>query len=146
MPDKLTIHIKVDDANRTVSQFAVSEKGQVTFYNDANALATVKFDGASPLCQGNTPKNPIEIPGGANRKFQVCNDTANLQFKYTATVDNAQPEDPILIIESVSIGGGSVSNPIIWVEMAPGIVIGLVLGAIAGYLIARRRAAQNRPR
>jgi hypothetical protein len=144
MADKLTIRIKVDDTtNQTVSRFAVDEKGQVTIYNDASAGLKVEFDDASPLCQGNTPKNPIEIDAGKDDKFQVCNDSGGLEFKYTATVDGAAEEDPILIIERAGSGGGNVTNPIVWVEMVLPVLAGLLAGVVAGYLIAMRRRMRS---
>ena len=142
MADKLTVRIKVDDTtNQTVSRFAVDEKGQVEIYNDASANLTVKFTGASPLCQGNNPQNPISIPGGADKKFQVCNDTGGLEFKYTATVDGAAAEDPIFIIERVGDdNGGNVPNPIFWVEMLPWVGGAFIAGAAFAYLLMRRRS------
>ena len=144
MADKLTIRIDVDDAtNQTVSRFAVDEKGQVTIYNDASAALNVKFNGASPLCQGNTPQNPIDIAAGSDQKFQVCNDTGGLAFKYTATVAGAAEEDPILIIERAGSGGGSVTNPIVWVEMLPWVIAAFLAGAFGAYFVMRRRTMQK---
>lgn len=151
MPDKMTIRIRVekidDTTNQTVSTFAIDEKGHVTFRNDAAALATVEFEAGSPFCQGGQTEGPkFTIDPGKESPHKICKDIAGKEFKYTATVDGALPEDPILIIERASSGGGgSTTNPIFIIEMLPGLVVGLLIGAVAGFFLARRRAAQNRP-
>ena len=98
MAEKLNIHITVQN-NQTVSQFRVHENGQVIFHNDAGAKLKVEFSDPSALCKGGTAKAFIEIDPGKKETLQVCSGTTMKSLKYTATVANALPEDPILIIE-----------------------------------------------
>jgi hypothetical protein len=131
MPDKITVKIGVDAANQTVSKFAIDEGGHVTFQNDATAAATVTFADPSPLCQGSSAVGSVSLGAGESKKFKICDGTSGQQYKYTATVAGAAPEDPIFIIERKS--GIPTSESL----LAAG--TGLLVGLVAGYLIARRR-------
>jgi len=140
MPDKMTIRIKVNDANQTVSRFAVDDKGQVTLYNDASADVNVKFDGVSPLCTGNDPQESIDILAGKHEVYKVCDGSGGQEFKYTAVVAGADPEDPIIFVERVlTPGGGVFTNPIFFVEVVGGITAAAIVGGFIGYRIAKRR-------
>ncbi len=140
MPDKMTISIKVDNANQTYSRFVIDEKGQVSFRNDATNLANILFEDPSPFCQGSNPEPlSFDIGSGQTSTHKVCKDFGDREFKYTATVVGALPEDPILFVERAGGGGGSSTNPIIWVEMVPSLLVGMLLGAFAGYWLAKRR-------
>ena len=144
MADKLTIRINVDATNnQTVSGFAVTDNGHITFHNDAGATANVKFNGASPLCLGNNPQMSVDIDAGGQQPFKVCDGAGGLQYKYTATVAGAGPEDPILIIERSSSGGGSSTNPIFIIEMVPWIIGSFIFGAVAAYFVMKRRTTSK---
>jgi hypothetical protein len=134
MADKLTIRITVEGDNQTVSKFVAPDKGKIAFHNDSGTKAEVKFEGASPVCVGNDPQPILIIESMQQKEFKVCNNTTGNSYKYTATVDGALPEDPILIIERA---------PIIWVEMAGPVLFGLACGVVAGYLIAMRRKMRS---
>jgi hypothetical protein len=134
MADKLTVLITVEGNNQTVSKFVAPEKGKIAFRNDAGAVAEVRFEGGSPVCIGNDPQPIFIIESGKQKEFKVCNNTTGNSYKYTATVENSLPEDPILIIERA---------PIMWVEMAGPVLGGLAVGLIAGYLIANRRRMRS---
>lgn len=136
MAEKLNIHIAVQN-NQTVSQFLLHENGQVIFHNDAGAKLKVEFSDPNALCKGGTAKASIDVDPGKKENLNVCNGTTMTSVKYTATVENALPEDPILIIERSPINIFE-SNYL----LAAG---GLLLGLIAGYLIARRLMSRNRP-
>lgn len=131
MPDKITVKINVDAANQTVSKFAIEEGGHVTFQNDASAVAKVTFKDVNPLCKGNSPDPTIELDPGDRISYKFCKGTDGQQFKYTATVDGAASEDPIFIIEKKSAATLDIAT-------ATALGIGIVVGAIAGYLIAKR--------
>lgn len=147
MADKLTVKIDVvptGDPNvpQTVSKFVVLENAQVTFINAATAQARVEFEGDGPLCQGSQKANPILIDAGKEQKLKVC--VAGGQFKYRATVDGALTEDPILIVERLSIQPGTDKKPIFIIEGIPMMVIGGLLGILVGYLISRRLLTRSR--
>jgi hypothetical protein len=85
---------------KTVSKFVVVQGDHVTFINKGSADAEVNFPSGSPLCTGNSPPtvNPILLPLTDPQKLlKVCVNGG--EFKYTATVTGALPEDPILIVE-----------------------------------------------
>jgi hypothetical protein len=144
MANQLTIHIKtekVDDTTyQTVSTFAIEEKGQVSFVNKADKTANIEFASTSPFCQGNNgePLSFDVLPGQVS-PHKVCKDIADQEFKYTATVLDALPEDPILIIERAPYGGSNETNPIIWVEMLPWVGGAFIAGAAIAYFLMRRR-------
>jgi hypothetical protein len=131
MPDKITVRINVDQANQTVSKFAIDEGGHVTFRNDATAAATVTFADPSPLCQASTAVGSVSLGAGESKKFRICDGTSGQQYKYTATVAGAASEDPIFIIERKSTIPST--------ESLLAVGTGLLVGLVAGYLIARRR-------
>lgn len=144
MANQLTIRIKtekVDDTTyQTVSTFAIEEKGQVSFVNKADKTANVTFADTSPFCQGSNREPPsFDVLPGQTSPHKVCKDIADQEFKYTATVLDALPEDPILIIERAPYDGGNETNPIVWVDMIAPVLGGLVVGVVAGYLVAMGR-------
>ena len=152
MPDKMTIRINViptadpnDDpsAMQTVSKFSIDEKGHVTFQNDAANAANVRFDGESPLCQGGNKVQTFDISPGGTVKHQVCNGAGGSEFKYTAVVTNAAEEDPILIVERSLTDPGLDKKPIFFPEGIPMMLIGALLGAVIGYLVAKRLLTRN---
>jgi len=134
MAEKLTVRITVEDNNQTVSKFVAADKGKIAFHNDSGADAEVRFEGESPVCVGNDPQPIFIIESGKQKEFKVCSNTTGNSYKYTATVEGALPEDPILIIERA---------PIIWVEMAGPVLVGLAVGVVAGYLIAACRGKRS---
>jgi hypothetical protein len=147
MADKLTVKIDVvptGDPNvpQTVSKFVVLENAQVTFINAATAQARVEFEGNGPLCMGSQKQNPVVIDPGQEQKLKVC--VADGQFKYQATVDGALTEDPILIVERLSLQPGTEKKPIFIVEGIPMLVIGGLLGILVGYLISKRLLTRSR--
>ena len=145
MPDKMTIRIrveKIDDTTyQTVSTFAIDEKGHVSFINKANKVANVKFKEKSPFCQGNDNREDpsFDIQPGATSVHKVCKDIAESEFKYTATVLDALPEDPILIVEKAVYGGGNSANSIVWGAMLPWVIAAFIAGAVGAYFVMRRR-------
>jgi hypothetical protein len=136
MAEKLNIHVAVEN-NQTVSKFVVHENGQVIFRNDASAKLKVEFSDPAALCKGGTAKAFIDVDPGMKENLKVCNGTTMTSLKYTATVENALPEDPILIIERDPINIFESS----FLVAAGGLVVGLV----AGYLIARQLKTRHRP-
>lgn len=145
MAEKLDIHVVVMDG-QTVSLFAVIEvDGKVVFHNDANDELTVEFD-QPLLCKGNdVPETSIVVAAGKKDTLKACPGAVGKQLKYTATVKDALPEDPIVIFESKK--PGPEKGPINIFESKEFWGIGgLLIGLIAGYLIARRMMARDRPR
>jgi hypothetical protein len=141
MANKLDIRVNVEGDNQTVSKFAAFEGGHVVFHNDAAAELTVSFAGTSPLCQGSNPQLSITVGAGMEKQMKVCTGVADQSFKYTATVAGATPEDPILIFDK---------KPILIYD-SPGTIAavagsaGLLLGLLAGYLIAKRMMTRSGP-
>src|ERR1700741_4986491 len=127
MPDKMTIRFNVENGN-TVSKFAVNEKGQITFANDADAGLTVEFKNGSPICQGNQPVTNFPVDKHSSKMYQVCDKIAGSSYKYTATVAGANQEDPIVIIERSGWLGSIASNPgaALGVGVALGIAVTLI--------------------
>lgn len=144
MADKLTVRITVEGDNQTVSKFVAPDKGKISFHNDSSTNAEVKFEGASPVCVGNNPQPIFIIEANQQKDFKVCINTAGNSYKYTATVDGALPEDPILFVERVPSGGGSILNPIFWVENAGPIGVGIIIGAAGAVLALRLLGFFNR--
>jgi hypothetical protein len=125
MAEKLNIHVAVQN-NQTVSKFVVPEYGKVIFHNDASAKLTVEFDEPAALCKGGNPQASIDVDPGNKENLKVCSGTTITSLKYTATVENALPEDPILIIESSSIIGSTMFA--VGATAAVALVAGYVLG------------------
>jgi len=146
MAEKLDIHVVVIDG-QTVSTFSVVEGGHVWFHNDAAANLSITFEPSVQLCDDPTkePPDPILVDPGKIGKWKVCDGAGGKQFKYTATVENTNPEDPIVIFEGKKLAPDK--GPINIFEKAEYWGIGgLLIGLIAGYLIARRMMARDRPR
>jgi hypothetical protein len=140
MADKLDIRVNVEGNNQTVSKFAAAENGHVTFYNDAGAKLTISFGNASPLCQGSTPQLTFDVAAGQHKQLKVCNGVEGDTFKYTATVAGATPEDPPIILGKPIIIYDKIVDP---VALAVG-GTGLLIGLLAGYLIARRMMPRSK--
>lgn len=145
MADKLTIRVRVidleDGQEQTVSQFVIDDKAQVTFENAADKQLSVSIKDAteqdSPLCQGNTPAPSFQVDAGDSKKLMVCDDTEWTEFKYTATVEDALPEDPIVIIEKSKAALNLVSAIVV------GFLVGAVLAVVIMKLWTRKAPAQG---
>ncbi|MEX2149479.1 MAG: hypothetical protein WD793_04660 [Steroidobacteraceae bacterium] len=103
-PDRLSINVTVI-GGQTVSKFVVRERGRVTFYNKGERELTLLFknekqEKESPFCHGSKPEdNPIRIDAGDDEKLTICPGMARKWFKYTAGIDGAAEEDPIIWVE-----------------------------------------------
>ena len=112
-PDRLTIYVTVEDdgvKGRTVSKLVVQERGRVTFHNKSDGKGDLtllfrneKKEMESPFCEadGNGPreKNPYSpIESGASKELTFCRGLKG-QFKYEATIGEANAEDPIFFVE-----------------------------------------------
>ena len=104
--------------------------------------ALVEFASPSPVCKGSQPVSSIPLTPGQEEKLKVCVEAG--EFKYTATVDGALAEDPIFIVEKKVVQPGTDTKPIFFPEGIPMLVIGGLLGALIGYLVARRLLARSR--
>lgn len=113
MPNSLEIRFGVNDQNETVSKFVVAEGGQVFLHGPKDAKVDVTFREASPLCIGNQPQTSISVTAGDWAQYTVCPGTASQSFKYTATVDGAQPEDPYILVQGTPETGVVETNPAI---------------------------------
>lgn len=111
----LRIYVNVTtDGTATYSGFGVGDDKHVFFYNNhaTDTLTVVIKDAtaqSSPLCENNSkgPKvTAFPVDHGQFEKFAVCEDFTGASFKYTATIGNAAPEDPIVIVEKSGIIGG----------------------------------------
>ena len=103
-PDRLSINVTVI-GDQTVSKFVVSERGRVTFYNKGERELTLLFKNEkegeeSPFCHGSNPEgNPIRIKAGDDKMLTFCRGMARRWFKYTAQIEGAAEEDPIIWVE-----------------------------------------------
>lgn len=153
MPSNLMIHVGVDGNNHTVSKFAVAESGYVALQNDASAKLNVTFPETSPLCLGTERQISIDLSAGELKNYQVCAGAAGQSFKYTATVDGAQPEDPYILVAGLVVTPEFTlieTNPAIKFErlltgenlfmLAAGILLGIGLTLLLG------GSGRNRPR
>ncbi len=140
MAKNLDIRVNVEGDNQTLSKFAAAQNGHVIFHNDAAANLTISFGNASPLCQGNTPQQTFDVGAGQQKKLKVCNGVEGETFKYTATVAGATPEDPPIILGKPIIIYDEIVEP---VALAAG-AVGVLIGLLAGYLIARRMMPRSK--
>lgn len=152
MSSKLMIHIGVN-GNQTVSRFVVAESGYVVLKNDASAKLNVTFPETSPLCLGGQSQASIDLNAAEARQYQVCPGAAGLSFKYRATVTGAQPEDPYILVQGLSITPELRSietNPAIKFERLLGgenlfmLAAGILLGI--GLSVLFSRSGRDRPR
>jgi hypothetical protein len=147
MADKISVHIATVPGSdpgslQTVSKFVLYPNAQVTFHNKATANAVVEFAEPSPVCKGGQSISSIPLIPGQEEKLKICVEAG--EFKYTATVDGAVAEDPIFIVERSSVQPGTDKKPIFFPEGIPMLVIGGLLGALIGYLVARRLLTRSR--
>ena len=143
MSGNLDIHVIVKDG-QTVSTFALFEGGQMFFHNDADKDLSVTFVAAQDLCDdpGDAPQ-PMTIQPDKKDHWKVCDGAAAKELKYTAVVQDALPEDPIVIFES-----RPKKSPINIFESLDPVSFGggLIIGLVVSYLIARRMLMRDRPR
>jgi hypothetical protein len=135
---KVFVEKNADGNDQTVSKFMVWDSGHVIFYNQAAKSLNVTFPNGSPLCQGNTPVPSFDVDPGKEKQHKVCPGVTAQDYKYTATVKDALPEDPIIIFERKPI--------IIYESVALTASAALLVGLFLGYLLARRMTkVRDRP-
>lgn len=144
---QLEIYITEAGGN-TVSQYYVTKTQHVTFYNEAEKIATIVVKdpvGTDVLCEKNNGTNPqstfpVPAKNAAGKlgevKMFICPGYAGKTFKYSAQIEGTNKEDPIIIIGKDSKGPSIVANVPILVT---GFIAGVVLTLIAQRLFMRRR-------
>jgi hypothetical protein len=154
-PNKLTIRIATEGTapdEQTVSHFVVAPKDHVSFTNSAKADATVDFGSATPICKPNqTEVFIVELGPGDTEPYRVCDD-AEGKFKYTATVVDADPEDPIVVVDRALIVQDPPGiNPIVVVdkrtpgEDAMSAAAGFLFGVAVAWLVFSRFRREGPP-
>ena len=102
---KLDLHIVARGNPLKTCTLTRKEKDneKVVFHNDSAALLTITIDRLDVLIDssGNLlTNNTFTVAAGGHKTFKIHDDCPPAtELKYTATVANAQPEDPIIIIE-----------------------------------------------
>ena len=142
---QLEIYITVE-GNNTVSQYYVSKTKHVTFYNEADKVATIKVKdpvGVDVLCDKNgvvsnefpvPAKDSNGDPGSVER--HICKGYEGKTFKYSAQVEDTNMEDPIIIIGRDKAGPGPTYN---LVDLGLGLLAGIVLTLVAQRLFRKQR-------
>ncbi len=141
------LHIYVDEMDgKTVSKFGKTENlGKIVFHNQHSSKSlTVTIQGepgaGNALCQGSTEFPAFTIASNASEKkmaFKVCDSYTGDSFEYTATLDGAVLEDPIIIIERSGWFGGEIAA-------ALGIgVVGIAIGALTTRWMKSRAPART---
>jgi len=129
------LNIFVNEKNgQTVSKFGKAKDSEkIVFHNQhPTQTLTVTVVGETPaagvpLCEGpgqNTVSS-FTVAAAGQQAYKICNAYLADTFKYTATIQGATPEDPIIIIERKRL----LDNPIVLVAAgaAAGVVAGVVI-------------------
>ena len=135
---QLEIYITAE-GNNTVSQYYVSKTKHVTFYNQADKVATIVVKdpvGLDVLCANPNSNPQVTFPVPAKDaqgnpghvKMFICKNYAGKTFKYSAQIDGLNIEDPIIIIGKDSLIPGPTFNLI---DMSLGLLGGIVLTLVA---------------
>ena len=100
---RLNIHVN-DDCGKTVSKFGVDSEGVVEFINDHGtktltvSIQTDPGNGTALQCD-DEPIATFTVTPSGKRAFRIPRNFTAESFKYTATLEGSEPEDPIIIIE-----------------------------------------------
>ena len=136
----LMIIVEVEN-NKTISHFSIPPSGKLVFKNGAEA-GDLMIEPKSPtkklpFCQSNgkTEKKFLPLGPDSEEPYWICNNITD-SFYYSATIGQADAEDPIVIIEkpkALSL------TPLTAALIAAGI------SAAVTYLIVRSRDSRKRP-
>jgi hypothetical protein len=138
----ITVDVREIDAGnfQTMSSYTIPNSQKVKFTNASmteNLVISLKKGAGDPLCENNQPvKFPITIPRNGDRTMHVCKTFDGDEFLYTAQIGQADPEDPIVIIEKTK---SFMLTPL------TSALIAAAIGAAITYLIMRSRAGRMRP-
>ncbi|MGH8285572.1 MAG: hypothetical protein ACRETT_07380 [Steroidobacteraceae bacterium] len=90
-------HVK----DKTQSRFGAKKDKAIVYHNDSKSELTVRVSEPDVLCDASGPITTFFVVApGANRAFTICQGfKAGRDFKYTAQIEGAAAEDPIIIIE-----------------------------------------------
>ncbi|HZF15725.1 MAG TPA: hypothetical protein VE046_07265 [Steroidobacteraceae bacterium] len=136
------LRIQIHNRNgQTVSKIINRDLDTIVFINKETAPLLITTDApGSVFCELNATTKipePVTIGGNARREVAVCTAFPGKEFKYTAQVGAAAPEDPMIIIERGS-------HPVLVVSgltLAAVAVVTFVLGFVTARLISRNRSA-----
>lgn len=95
-------NIRISHVNdKTQSRFGAQKDKAIVFHNDSKSALTVHISEPDVLCDASGPITSFFVVApGASRAFKVCQGwRAGRDFKYTAQIEGAVAEDPIIIIE-----------------------------------------------
>jgi hypothetical protein len=97
---QLNIYVK-NTNNRTTSQFGITGNGKIVFHNMDTRVLHVVIESESeeyPILEAGKPVSYFTVQPRGKQAFTVGN-LKGSTFKYTAKLELADPEDPIIIIE-----------------------------------------------
>jgi len=142
----LTIYVDAQLAKgklQTMSGYKIPPSGKIIFENVATGQGDLVISPkhpaiALPFCKsdGTTGKTLEAIPPGEKRGAKICNEFAGKQFLYTAQIEGAEAEDPIVIIEK---------KQNISLDPVGALLLGAGIGAAVAYLIVKSRGSKMRP-
>lgn len=143
MANSISIQIPASGAPSS-TQGAVAPGGTVKFTNKAKATARIDFGSNSPFCP---QKTEYQLNAGKSKTLGVCsNYGVGGVYDYATTVKGAETHGASLTVMTVQ----PVPNPIVFPEKKPivfpedwvPLLVGLGVGAIVGFVVAKRRAVR----
>jgi hypothetical protein len=135
----LTIVVDVRD-NQTMSSYRIPKSDKLIFKNASTTdelVITLKGNGDShPICENNQPiQASLTVAAGASKTVRICDDFDGREFLYTARIGQAEPEDPIVIIE----------KKMYFVFDPASFAFGAVIAAAVTYFVLKSLARKVRP-
>jgi hypothetical protein len=105
----LTIKVdarEVDNRLKTMSLYRLKHGASVKFRNESDigqlvVTPRVKKGGKQPFCDEirRKPVPDVKVPKKGEATVHICDDFTEGEILYTAQIEGAAPEDPIVIIE-----------------------------------------------
>ena len=84
---------------KTITKFPVSKRNALVFTNESDNALTIKLDRKDVLLdEKNNLIGEFKVGGGKTRQFLFDRDMGG-ELKYSATIQDAATEDPIIILE-----------------------------------------------
>lgn len=99
--DTTTIVVDVRDG-KAMSVYRVPKSGMLVFKNASKSkLVVTPKDGDEPFCELNGETNicPVVVPADSERAVRICKNFEKKEVVYTAAIDGAVSDDPIVIID-----------------------------------------------
>ena len=96
------LEVWVDVRNgRTMTQYRIGEQGQLTFRNLSKQPLVISSPSGEPFqeegCAG--PVSTFTVDPGSRKVVAISRKYDATEFLYTAQIGEAEPEDPVVIID-----------------------------------------------